>query len=194
MANLFARTKEWLWQMFPGFHSAASYVWPLLALSGCFWMASWVLRHVSSAFKKAAVRRIFVVLYTVVLAVPFCSLIALFMILHVPRGWVLLTREAWGVVFVYIVMGAAYADPATRKLREFCRPAYIVGMAAYLSFVFFPWLLINPATLSFHDSVMPVAQGWIGGLFFVLSLLQVFVEIVQRIKQGRAPRSPAASR
>lgn len=110
------------------------------------------------------------VLYNVVLAALFAAVLFL-PALQVPGE--LLWRKACGFLFLYLSLGAAYADPATHEINPYGRPGYAAGLCAYLAFSAAPSLLDRPELVTFYLLLEWAANGWIGWSLTLLMAIRI---------------------
>ena len=160
------------WESSPGLHFPILFVWRLLAISGAFWLISWILGHTAMILRKALTEELwdlFVFCYNIILAVAFASVVALFISLSSAPAKAPLGLQAFGLAFAYFALAAAYTDPHSKEMHELSQPGWLAGLAAYLGFALFPKYLANPVTLKTHEAISLVIDGWVGAAMSALS-------------------------
>ena len=146
-------------------HQLQELLRPFLVLSSISAMF-WMLAHLASfcvfvmkALLPEEVSALLSVLYSMVLAVVYAAMMfhtALLGQWHPSLLW----REAAGFVFMYVMLGVTFTDQKTKHLYPYAKPAFFLGMGAYLFLAVVPALIRRPAFAEFHR-VLELFAAWI---------------------------------
>lgn len=138
----------------------------LCGTSGTFWLLSRFLSRAAKALHDAldeSLAALFAVSYNVALAALFGAVMAAAAFAAAHGSAFLLAYQAAALVFVYLVLGAAYFDEEGR-LDEYSGAGYVGGLAAFLACsVRTQWLSL-PVVVHAQGLVAWAWHGWLGKL------------------------------
>jgi len=152
--------------------SVSSIFWLLAKLSG----AMMFLLHALLLDELGSLLAVF---YNIILAVVFSAIIFLAAFMDAAPGS-LLWREMGGFVFLYIALGAVYADRPTRQVNAYGWPGYAAGLAAYLLFAMKPLLLKRPELVAFYRLTEDLGTGWLGWLLTAVMVAGISLRLLRR--------------
>jgi hypothetical protein len=173
------------WQH-PGVRDAARAFFYLSSVSTVFWMlarCSAVFVYLVHGMLLDEFGTLLAVIFNILLAVAFAGMMFLSAVLGNGPG-VLVWREAYGFLFLYLALGAAYMDQSSQDINAYSWPGYVVGLAAYLLFACFPGLLDHREFIDVYRAIAALGMGWFGWLLTGLMVIQIGVGFVRRGLQG----------
>lgn len=167
-------------------HQLQELLRPFLVLSSISAMF-WMLAHLASfcvfvmkALLPEEVSALLSVLYSMVLAVVYAAMMfhtALLGQWHPSLLW----REAAGFVFMYVMLGVTFTDQKTKHLYPYAKPAFFLGMGAYLFLAVVPAVIRRPAFAEFHRVLELFAAGGWGVVMSALTVVLMVWSLVSRI-------------
>lgn len=163
----------------------------LSGVSGCFWLVSWLVGQWALLIHDVLIAELadcFAILYNGVLAVAFACVMAL----SVNGAGLqnLLWHQALGFIFVYFVLTAAYADPATKEIDDYSILGYLAGLGAYLAFTLHPSIVDEPWIKSAYGVVVWMAKGWVGKLLTAYAAYKMIHIAVRKLRERFNPNPP----
>jgi hypothetical protein len=167
-------------------HKLSELLRPFLVLSSISAMF-WMLAHLASfcvfilkTLLPEEVSTLLSILYSMVLAVVYAA-----MMFHTALlgQWhpSLLLREASGFVFMYVMLGVTFTDRSTKRLYPYAKPAFFMGMGAYLFLAVVPALVRRPAFIEFHRVLELFAAGGWGMVMSAFTVLVIVWSLTSRI-------------
>jgi hypothetical protein len=144
----------------------------LSSISAIFWMLARLTAVFMAALKSLLPEEVSVLLtiaYSMVLAAAYAAMMfttALQGQWHPSLVW----REAFGFVFMYVMLAVTFTDRATKRLAPSAKAGFFIGMAAYLFLALAPAAVRQPPVMEFHRVLELFAAGGWGYLMTALTL------------------------
>jgi hypothetical protein len=152
-----------LWRS-PECRRVVSIVAWLSAVSGGFWLLAKVMGAIVELFSELFFEELwaaFATLYNIVLAVFFSATLFAAASRGAGSGELYL-RRGCGLVLLYLVLSAAYADRDEGYIDEHARPGWVMGLVSYIFFAAVPVLTEQPRLYELIDLMKMVADSWVG--------------------------------
>lgn len=157
-----------LWDAYmavPGVKPAYEILLFLISISGSFWLLSrlfgWVALKIHDSLDRS-LAVLFAVVYNIVLALLFSSVLYLGIMAEKGDTRSFMLYQVCGFVYVYILLGAVYADRRTGEIDEYGILGFIGGLVSYLAFAVHPALLGNRPTVLAYEALQAMKEGWVG--------------------------------
>ena len=160
----------------PGARPAYDVLAFLFGVSGAFWFLSRLMSYAALKIHDNldhSLAVLFAVAYNAVLALLFASVMFYAILAEKGGSPSYLLYQFSGFVFLYVILGAAYADKDTGRVNEYGILGYAAGLIGYLILAVRREWASHPLVQTAHGVISWMLQGWTSRLMVAYALYEI---------------------